>query len=417
MPSYADRQRNVLFCSYDLSEGLAQTKAKAVAEVGSIPENRFLNTAPEDLKSYLVEKHSVEPVTLLRDQASVDVRETQVDVRYDQMRFILDQSRPALVPGESIDIHVPFSGEKDLLYGRPSRFTLNAPHARIEGSEVILHFESPSDSPQDVRPLMDGILNDIEQYLGWQRPAIEGHNQSLPALVGEAIASRRERLLAQKKRAEALGIPVRQREGAPNTYAIPVMKRKAAPVMPPAVSSEYSPEPTWAMEHYEHALTVMQNMTLVMERSPGAFVTMDEEAIRQHFLVQLNGQFEGNSTGETFNMAGKTDILLREGGRNVFIAECKFWKGPKAFAAAVDQLLGYATWRDSKNVILVFNRTTDPTKVLASIDATVKAHDAFKRTVVWAHESGFRYVLGNPQDRNREMILSVLMFHVPSQDA
>lgn len=28
---------------------------------------------------------------------------------------------------------------------------------------------------------------------------------------------------------------------------------------------------------------------------------------------------------------------------NVFIAECKFWKGHKAFREAIDQLLGYAT--------------------------------------------------------------------------
>jgi hypothetical protein len=31
----------------------------------------------------------------------------------------------------------------------------------------------------------------------------------------------------------------------------------------------------------------------VMERSPSAFASMGEEDIRQHFLVQLNGQFEG----------------------------------------------------------------------------------------------------------------------------
>lgn len=30
-------------------------------------------------------------------------------------------------------------------------------------------------------------------------------------------------------------------------------------------------------------------------------------------------------------MAGKTNILLREGDRNVLIAECKVRKGPKAF--------------------------------------------------------------------------------------
>ena len=33
-----------------------------------------------------------------------------------------------------------------------------------------------------------------------------------------------------------------------------------------------------------------------MERSPYAFKAMNEENLRQHFLVQLNGQFEGNAT-------------------------------------------------------------------------------------------------------------------------
>jgi hypothetical protein len=158
------------------------------------------------------------------------------------------------------------------------------------------------------------------------------------------------------------------------------------------------------MEQYEQALKIMQDMTLVMERSPDAFRTMDEEALRQHFHVQLNGQFEGKATGETFNMAGKTDILLREGERNVFIAECKFWKGPKAFGEAIDQMLGYATWRDGKTAILVFNRGTETSTVLAGVDATARAHANFKRAVNWPHESGFRYVFHANGDANRELI-------------
>jgi hypothetical protein len=172
-------------------------------------------------------------------------------------------------------------------------------------------------------------------------------------------------------------------------------------------------EPTWAPEHYEHALKVIHGMALVMERSPSAFKTMDEEAIRQAFLMQLNGQFEGKATAETFNMSGKTDILLREGDRNVFIAECKFWKGPKAFSEAIDQLLGYATWRDSKTAILVFNRGTDMSTVLNGIDTTSKAHKNFKRAVNWPHESGYRYVFHANGDTNSELIVTVLAFHVP----
>lgn len=184
-------------------------------------------------------------------------------------------------------------------------------------------------------------------------------------------------------------------------------------MLPPATAAQFKPEPTWSIEMYEQALKIMQDMALVMERSPGAFKAMDEEALRQHFLVQLNGQFEGKATGETFNMAGKTDILLREGDRNVFIAECKFWKGPKAFGDAIDQLLGYATWRDGKAAILVFNRGVETSTVLAGIDSVTKAHSNFKRSADWPHESGFRYVLHCNDDKNRELILTVLVFHVP----
>jgi hypothetical protein len=53
---------------------------------------------------------------------------------------------------------------------------------------------------------------------------------------------------------------------------------------------------------------------------------------------------------------GKTDILIRIDGKNIFIAECKFWTGPKGFTETIDQLLGYLSWRDTKAAIVMFNR-------------------------------------------------------------
>jgi hypothetical protein len=261
---------------------------------------------------------------------------------------------------------------------------------------------------------VDRTLAESEQHLGWQREMIDSHNAALPAVAEQAIQQRRARLLAQSQRAEALGIPIRRRDDAPKTYTVPTVRRKVTPTLPPATTAQFEPEPVWAIEQYEQALKIMQDMALVMERSPKAFKLMDEEALRQHFLVQLNGQFEGKATGETFNMEGKTDILLREGDRNVFIAECKFWKGPKAFGSAIDQLLSYATWRDCKTAILVFNRGTDISTVLTGIDSTTKAHGNFKRAVNWPHASGFRYALHSNGDKNREITLTVLVFHVPT---
>ena len=84
-------------------------------------------------------------------------------------------------------------------------------------------------------------------------------------------------------------------------------------------------------------------MSFVMERNPRVFSTAPEEAIKDHYLVQLNGQYEGSATGKTFNCHGHTDILVRDGSANLFIAECKIWHGQKQFIEAIDQLMGYVT--------------------------------------------------------------------------
>lgn len=408
-----DKSKGLLFVTHDLEYSIRMTMQNMQKEVEGLDENRLLNTPSEDLKNYLVQKHGITPITLLRDQWYADHEDTAVDVRHDQMRWIEDRSRPAMVAGERVEVRIPFEGESELFYAKASTFNLNPPRAVIDKNEVVLRYDTPADQPRNIRALVDHTLQEIEQHLGWQRPMIDAHNQNLPAAAEQAIRQRRERLLAQSQRVEALGIPIRRRADAPKTYAIPTIKRKAVPTLPPATTAQFKPEPALAMELYEHILKVVQDMALVMERSPHAFKAMNEEALRQHFLVQLNGQFEGNATAETFNMGGRTDILLRGGDRNVFIAECKFWKGPKGFGEAIDQLLGYATWRDGKTAIFVFNRGTETSTVLTGIDETVKAHANFKRAVTWPHESGFRYVLHSNGDKNRELILTVLVFHVP----
>ncbi len=98
--------------------------------------------------------------------------------------------------------------------------------------------------------------------------------------------------------------------------------------MPAATAGAFKPEPVLEEAEYQHILEVIDNMVKVMERSPKAFHDIDEEALRTHFLVQLNGHYEGQATGETFNYQGKTDILIRSGDRNIFIGECKILERP-----------------------------------------------------------------------------------------
>ena len=278
---------------------------------------------------------------------------------------------------------------------------------------MILTFENPHGGTPDLRREIDALLADIQRHVEWGTAQVDTHNRSLPRTVAQAIDARRNRLLANQGLVASLGIPIRERPNAPKTYAVPTVRRKVAPTLPPASSKPYEPEPEWAMDQYEHALNVIQNMAQVMERSPSAFQSMSEEDLRQHFLVQLNGHFEGNATGETFNVSGKTDILLREKGKNLFIAECKFWKGPKAFSETIDQLLGYTAWRDTKTAILVFNRGTEMSTVLNRIPTVAQEHPNFKRALPYQLETGFRFAFHHTGDPNREFILTVIVFHVP----
>lgn len=409
-----DKSSGYLFSSREARDLIDSRRASMLQEVEQMDGNRLLNTSPSDLTRYLVEKYSLQAPTLVRDSWSASEKETQIDVRNDQNRWITDRSRPCLIPGQCIEVEVPIQGDPDLLYARASTSSSMPPCAQIRGQSLFLTYEiAHNDQQRDIKQEAERMLNDIDQHLGWLRSDLAGFNQAIPAQAEQAITARRTRILSNQGRVAALGIPLKSRPDAPKTYALPEVRRKIVPTLPPATSMAFEPEPVLDAENYEHILSVIQNMAHVMERSPTAFKAMGEEDLRQHFLVQLNGQFEGAATGETFNVSGKTDILLRSNGKNVFIAECKFWKGPKHYGETIDQLLGYTAWRDTKTAVLVFNRGTSMSTVVAAVASETPTHKNFKRVVNWNHESGFRYVFHHANDSNREFVLTVLVFDVP----
>jgi hypothetical protein len=210
-----------------------------------------------------------------------------------------------------------------------------------------------------------------------------------------------------------LGIPIRRR-GEPLTFTIPT-KRRVSPANRPKVATEpYKSEPGLEEEEYQHILKVMRSMSLVIERNPGAFATLDEEVIRTHFLLQLNGHYEGDATGETFNASGKTDILIRADDRNIFIAECKFWRGPKEFNEAVGQLLGYLAWRDSKCALLIFNKTKDSSAVRQKMHEVMQSRPEYRRTVTHDPNGDSRYIFVKESDPGREIIITTQLYDMPT---
>jgi len=378
-----------------------------------IPSAHALAASVEELAGELIDRYRIEPLDLDWDQMSVSVEDTRVDISGDPRRLVFDRGGPFLVPGTTITYHVPFRGESDLFKFQPSTFTLNPPRAQVAGHELRIAETRPADATEGLREELDRTASSIKSYVTTVRSDVERFNKELEQSARGAAERRRAKVLADRELVASFGLPVKRREDAAPTYATPAVRR-AVPRESTSAKAPSSAEPVLPAEEYEHILEVLRTMTHVLERSPKAFATMDEESLRQHFLVQLNGQYEGNATGETFNYEGKTDILVRDRDRNLFIGECKFWRGAQHLMETIDQILGYASWRDTKTAILLFNRNRELTKVLAQISPTVRSHPSFVREVAYGGETDFRFVLHHRDDSERELTLTVLVFDIPA---
>jgi hypothetical protein len=402
-----------LFSEGDLGSALRAQEQKMEQAAQAIPSDHALAASAEELAAELVEQFRIEPLVIDEGAKTVSHHDSKVDVSRDPTRFIDDPGTPFFIPGTTVTYHLPVRGEMDLFKMRASTFTLNPPRGVVTNGELLISETVPAPVPPDLKDRLDQELAKVKTHHDWVNAEVGEFNTRLPGLALTAATRRREKVMADHALVASFGVPVR-RADAPKTYAAPPVRRSVARPTVAKGSVARPLEPVLPAEDYEHILAVARQMVAVMERSPKAFVSMNEEALRQHFLVQLNGQYEGDATGETFNFEGKTDILIRRDGRNLFIGECKFWSGPKKLTETVDQLLGYASWRDTKTAIFVFNRGRELSKVLAQISPTLSAHPNFVREIPYGGETDFRFVIRHRDDPERELALTVLVFEVPA---
>jgi hypothetical protein len=398
---------------------VVESQKKRVKDaVQKLDPNYLLSASETDLILAVVDEHRLDVPVLQEDEVQIaDHGEAPVDVSRDPMRHISDRSRPFYIQGNRTTIAVPFDGDAGFFRIQPQTYGLNPPCAILVDHELHLTYVRLDQNAEAIKTEFTRDIQQIKQSLQSLEESARGFNNQLEPLVRQHVQTRKARLLADQGMVSALGLPIRRRQGAQTTYAVPVQRRFARLERPKAPTGTFAPEPALGGEEYQFILSIIRNMVRVMEQSPHAFEGMGEEDLRTHFLVQLNAQYEGQATGETFNFQGKTDILIRVDGKNVFIAECKFWKGEKEFLKTIDQLLSYLSWRDTKTAVIVFNRNANFTQVLKAIRGAVPKHDCFKAAFDEPDESSFHYRFHQPADKNRELILTVIAFNVPVRTA
>lgn len=412
MPALPD----LLFCSGELRVALEEQTRRLAEDVAAVPEDHVLHADETTWAAALVERWRVAVPELLIDRMWQDpVREVQVDVSHEHFqRAIMDPSTPTYISGYRVVVHIPFEGDKGIFSLRASRYGMNPPRATVKDGELIDIIEYPHDRLPDIGAQARGLAQKVNEHLSWSRNDVEQFNRALEQTALSAIRTRRERLERQLANVQATGLPVGPPDASAKTYITDALIRRPAPVLPSLPDSAPIPlEPVLANEVFEHILSIIRSAGNDMERSPNAYAGMGEEDRRQTLLLALNTHYRGKTVAEAFNVTGKTDLLVRHDGQNLFIGECKFWSGPKGFIETVEQLFGYQAWRDTRLAVGMFVKERDLTSIVTKARAALEEHDQFVEWADAATETELRCTVSWAGDDRRRADLNVFFVHTP----
>ena len=309
---------------------------------------------------------------LHEDKTTMNQQETQGDVSGDPMRFFSPgHSGPFYIPGTQVDVDIPFTGEEWIFRYRTNPWSSVYPQAVIGRGSLRISISLSHDAePTKFKDTYERELKLLRDHLDRARKQVVGYNKSLPQLVQQAINNRRDRINKHGNIAALMDIPLASKPGAPPITAVKLQIRRP-PLLPVPPKTGLQPEPGIAADTYERILRFIRHQGRTFERTPSTYAVHGEEDLRNIILAQLNGHFEGDAVSEAFRGNGKTDISIEQDDRAAFVGECKVWKGPAGVTAALDQLLGYLTWRDSKAALIVFNtKHKEFSMVLKTLPAT-----------------------------------------------
>lgn len=417
MVFYKDNQ--LLFYDGDLDATLRAHYGQIQDSVNSIPKGQFLVSSDEEIVEHIQNNLWVDHIELHEDSMEMDQQEVKVDVSRNPDRNPFRDRGPIYVNGIRITVSVPFTGDIKLWKLKPNSWQSVFPRGNVRSKEqsgvgsLDIVIERPSDEgAEKIKRLLDETLKSVRFYLNSQKSQIESQNKALPEKIQQAISHRRNRLKAHDGIIEVLNIPLKRRNNAPSIKPIPI-KRKLVRPLPPPPKSGYKEEPGILQEDYDHILSVIRHEGRSFEATPTTYSVHDEEELRDIILSHLNGHYQGSATGETFRRNGKTDIRIEDNNRCAFVAECKVWRGAKGLTDAVDQLLGYLTWRDCKAAIILFNKNNAKfSELLDKVPETINAHLKLKKNL-GPHDAGeWKYILLSDEDEMRNIHVHVFLFNL-----
>jgi hypothetical protein len=332
----------------------------------------------------------------------------------------LSRDEPVFTRGSDkarLNWYIPVRGDYRIL-GYYHRNRPSSPRYQVgfQSGALVIWSDVARDRILNSKQSVDDVVIHIDQYLPDVRRILDIYSIRFAQFAKSILGKRLSDLKANEKARETLlqiPVPVRRRADEIAEAFLPPA-RKVIPIPPTAKSTDVTP--VLEMKAYDDILSTITAMAHGIERSPKTFEGMNEEDIRIVLLIGLNAIYEGMATGETFNGAGKTDILIRVADKTIFIAECLVWDGEAKLRQKLDdQLLKYVIWRDTKAALIVFNRTKNLTAILKIIEECVAAHVQCVRRLRARSETELRFEFRRADDPDRRFYLTCLAFNVPEK--
>lgn len=419
--------RDYLFAGGELSDFLHARSSSVKTLVDQIPRDQFVSSADDRLIDYFVSQLYLEPITIHSEAISMtQPKETKVDVSGDRGRyFSSDRRGPAYIDGVAVELHIPYTGNRELLTLKPSqRYMGNAPSGKVNVSrenplagEIIIACSFPSDIGREeigarIKTHFDSERNMIIEYATWSSKDVATYNASLISLITPVVMQRRKYIEQIDGLVAMLDIPIKENHDAP--AVVPIHLRPHIVVqLPPPPKSGVRAEPGISKDLYERILTIIRHEARTYETAPETFNQLQEEQLRDILLSHLNGHFHGAATAEAFRKKGKTDIRIEVSDRSAFVAECKVWSGQSQTKKALEQLLDYLIWRDCKAAIIIFNKDVGGfSTLLDKVPAALEEHELFVKKSPPQPAGEWRYNFKSREDAGREVTVQVFLVNI-----
>jgi hypothetical protein len=406
-------RRSRVFGERELRDFLEASKVNVSHSIESEKDDYILNVNEDDYVAHKVSEATVENLEIHVDDIYASSSEQMIPAEHFPWDFHVYSGKS--YKKDVIKFHVPISGNIQLLHCIPSSRIMWSMEIEIDRNEFCFEIINFRDNADEIVRRKDENIRSILQQYENVRTEVERANSSLEQHVRNAFNSRKQRIQKSTGVLASLGVPIKKSAAPPETFSVPTSQKRKKPILnkPSVKEAGFTPEPSLDQSTYVDILKLIHDVGKEFERLPSLYAGKEEEHLRDHFLMMLEPNFEGSATGETFNKTGKTDILLRHEGSNVFIGECKFWKGEKSFLSTIDQLLGYLTWRDSKAAVIMFVPNKDFSSVVDTAKEASPKHSNFLKYVDEKDETWFNYEFHLDGDRNRVVKLAVMLYHTP----